>query len=125
MSAVAVLTFMSGPRDGETVKLTTAAVPPRFVIGRAVQREGLSLAWDPDASRTHAWITQRDGAWWLEDAGSRNGTFIGEFAGSSRIAASVRLYPGQILRVGMTRLRFEAIEDAVTEAAAGARKTAS
>lgn len=80
MSTAVVLAFMSGPRDGETVKLVASGIPPRILIGRGVPPEGLSLPGDPDASRTHASLTERDGAWWLEDAGSRNGTFIGEFA---------------------------------------------
>jgi hypothetical protein len=102
-----VLAFMSGPRDGETVTVTASGVPGRILIGRAVPPEGVSLPWDPDASRTHASLTARDGAWWLEDAGSRNGTFVGEFADAARVTAAVRLAPGQVFRCGLTRLRIE------------------
>ncbi len=116
MSAVLELVFMSGPRDGEVVKLVATGALPRILIGRAVPTDGLSLAWDPDISRTHASLTQRDGAWWLEDAGSRNGTFVGEFAGSTRLVAPVRLAPGQIFRVGLTRLRIDPPGSALAEA---------
>jgi hypothetical protein len=104
------------------VKLVGSGVPPRILIGRGVPPEGLSLPWDPDASRTHASLTERDGAWWLEDAGSRNGTFIGEFAGSTRLTAPVRLAPLRVFRVGLTRLRIEPSEsvEAVAEASATA-----
>jgi pSer/pThr/pTyr-binding forkhead associated (FHA) protein len=97
-----------------------SGVPPQILIGRAVPHEGLSLPWDPDASRTHASLMERDGAWWLEDANSRNGTFIGEFTGSVRVSAPVRLAQYQVFRVGLTRLRIESSEsaDAVAEASA-------
>lgn len=49
----------------------------------------------------------RDGGWWLEDLGSANGTFVGEFAHSRKVAAAVKLLPGQIFRVGLTRFRLE------------------
>ncbi len=120
MSTVAVITFMSGPRDGETVMVVASGAPPRVLIGRAVLADGLSLPWDPDASRTHASLTQSDGGWWLEDANSRNGTFIGEFTGSVRVSAPVRLAQNQVIRVGLTRLRIESLGTAETVAEASA-----
>jgi hypothetical protein len=97
---------MSGPRDGETVSIAAPGDGRTISIGRGVPAGGLALPWDWDASRTHARLVQRDGAWWLEDAGSRNGTFVGEFAQATRIAAPVRLAPGQLFRCGLTRLRI-------------------
>jgi FHA domain len=46
----------------------------RFVIGRDVACE-LQLD-DPLISRQHAALDLRDAIWWVEDLGSRNGTFV-------------------------------------------------
>lgn len=113
------LTFMSGPSDGETVSLDGKGTPATIEIGRSVAVGGLALPWDPDTSRTHARLVLRESAWWLEDAGSRNGTFLGEFAASTTLTGPVRLAPGQVFRCGLTRLRIEP-ESAVPASAVAA-----
>ena len=67
----------------------------------------LALSDDPEVSRAHARLVLREGAWWLEDVGSRNGTFVDEFASAYRLEEPVRLTAGQIFRVGLTRWRLE------------------
>jgi hypothetical protein len=99
---------MSGPRDGETVNLEAKGTPAAIEIGRSVAVGGLALPWDPDTSRTHARLVLRENAWWLEDAGSRNGTFLGEFSAATKPTGPVRLAPGQVFRCGLTRLQIEA-----------------
>lgn len=102
----ATITFLSGPRDGESASLPARGARLEFVIGRAAGC-ALVLPDDPDVSRRHARLTWREGGWLLEDLGSRNGTFAGEFAASRRIGAPTRLDPGAVFRVGNTRLRLE------------------
>jgi len=103
----ATVTFLSGPRDGETASLPAAGARGQVVIGRAAGC-AVVLADDPDVSRRHARLTWQPGGWLLEDLGSRNGTFVGEFAASRRIAAPTPLDPGAVFRVGSTRLRLGA-----------------
>lgn len=57
-------------------------------------------------SRRHARLVWREDSWWLEDLESTNGTFVGEFAAAQRLAAPVRLEPGQVFRVGLARFRL-------------------
>ena len=38
---------------------------------------------------------------------ARTGTFLGEFTQSRKTAAAVKLVPGQIVRVGLTRFMVE------------------
>ena len=121
----ATLTFLSGPRDGDSVTLAPGGAGAEAVIGRA-KGCALVLADDPDVSRRHARLWWEDGGWLLEDLDSQNGTFVGEFADSRRIAAPARLPPGALFRVGNTRLRLEtsgagAPEARVKEAARPAR----
>jgi pSer/pThr/pTyr-binding forkhead associated (FHA) protein len=53
-------------------------------------------------SRKHAEIRFRDGRFWIEDAGSRNGTKLrGE-----PITGEAPLGPGDIVEIGGFRLRF-------------------
>lgn len=120
MTPPLVLTFMSGPRDGEVVTLVAAGEPRSVTFGRLATC-GVSLPDDPDVSRQHARVTWRDGAWWLEDAGSSNGTFLGEFALERRVTTATRLSAGQIFRVGRTRFRLEASKQERSTAMAAAQ----
>ncbi len=101
-----ILTYMSGPEDGRTDVISVAGNNAEATIGRLADCT-ISIPGDPDASRRHARLFSRDGGWWLEDLGSANSTFIGEFAQSRKIVGAVRLVPGQIFRLGLTRFRLE------------------
>lgn len=105
MAKPLILTYMNGPEDGRTVHIPVEDGDAIVTIGRLPECT-IRLADDPDASRQHAWILCRNKEWWLEDMGSANGTFIGEFAQSRRISAPVNLVAGQIFRVGLTRCRL-------------------
>lgn len=105
MEQTLTLTFMSGSRDGEVVQLTTAGSPQSVTIGRTEPCE-LVLSDDPDMSRRHARIVWNGSSWTLEDIGSSNGTFIGEFQAERKLTAPVVIKASEIFRVGLTRLRL-------------------
>ena len=123
MAPPLVLTFMSGPSDGEVITLAAHGDSARVSFGRLATCT-VSLPDDPDVSREHARLTWRDGAWWVEDLGSSNGTFLGEFAATRRLTSATRLSAGDIFRVGRTRFRLESPDEKhntdAAHAAAGA-----
>jgi pSer/pThr/pTyr-binding forkhead associated (FHA) protein len=100
---------MSGPEDGRVLRLTLQSALPEVTFGRLATCV-VSLPDDPEVSKLHCKLCWRDGVWWLEDSGSTNGTFVGEFAQSQKITSPVRLSAGQIFRVGCTRFRLEATD---------------
>lgn len=106
MGTPLILTYMSGPEDGRSVVIPVERGDAVVTLGRLPECT-ICIADDPDASRQHARILCRNREWWLEDMGSANGTFVGEFAQSHRITAPVKLVAGQIFRIGLTRLRLE------------------
>lgn len=57
---------------------------------------------DPAVSAEHALLALRDGHWWLEDLGSTNGTYLNDV----RIAQPTLVVPGDVIRIGHTRLRL-------------------
>lgn len=105
MEQTLTLTFMSGSRDGEVVQLAAAGSPPSISIGRTAPCE-LVLSDDPDMSRRHARISWSGSTWMLEDMGSSNGTFIGEFQTERKLTAPAAIKESEIFRVGLTRLRL-------------------
>ncbi len=56
---------------------------------------------DPLSSRVHAIIQQREGAWWIRDQHSRNGTFV-----NRQKADEAQLISGCIIRLGSTEFEF-------------------
>ena len=120
MTRTLTLTFMSGSRDGEVVQLETTGSPPSISIGREAPCE-LVITDDPDLSRRHARISWSGSAWMLEDLGSSNGTFLGEFQAARRVSEPAAIKDRHIFRVGLTRLRLGGIkDDRVATAAAAA-----
>jgi len=57
---------------------------------------------DPAVSSEHALLALRDGHWWLEDLGSTNGTYLNDV----RVQQPTLVVPGDVIRVGHTRLRL-------------------
>lgn len=117
------LTFMSGSRDGEVVQLSTTGSLQSASIGRNAPCE-LMITDDPDMSRRHARIFWSGSSWMLEDLGSSNGTFFGEFQNERKLTTPAAIKEGEIFRVGLTRLRLGGAKDervAVAGAAAVAR----
>src|ERR1035437_4137676 len=123
MARTLTLTFMSGSRDGEVVRLETAGSSPSISIGRVATSE-LAISDDPDLSRRHARIFWDGSSWMLEDLNSSNGTFIGEFQAARRLSGPIAIKEGHIFRVGLTRLRLGNADDErlATAAAAAVQK---
>lgn len=59
---------------------------------------------DPRSSRQHLRLFEKDGAWWAQDLGSANGTFLN----AKRFEGTVSLSSGDRIRIGSTVLQFEA-----------------
>jgi len=110
MTQALTLTFMSGSRDGEVVQLAAAGSPPSVLLGRNAPCE-LVLSDDPDMSRRHARLIWSGSSWMLEDVGSSNGTFFGEFQAERKLSAPTAIKDGEIFRVGLTRLRLGGVKN--------------
>lgn len=101
-----MLTYMNGPNDGKTMTWDVLAAQKELVvtIGR---REGCDVVLDYDSqvSRLHARVIYNVGTrlFFLEDAGSRNGTFLGE----DRLKERIALPSGALFRVGRTWLKVD------------------
>lgn len=120
MSKDISITFMSGPLDGKTMRFEQPDTGDELVlsIGR---REGcdIRLSFDNQVSRVHArlgcaatLVTASDSVsepyfltFWLEDMGSRNGTFIERE--KTAIKGRVSLRPGTLFRIGRTWMRLD------------------
>jgi pSer/pThr/pTyr-binding forkhead associated (FHA) protein len=92
-----VVEVVGGPMDGRRKRFTADAL----TIGRR-ETNDLSLALDSTVSGKHARIVREENQYWLEDRGSRNGTYIHE----ERIAARVLIGPGSIFFTGQTCLEL-------------------
>lgn len=114
------ITFMSGPKDGEILKFEQPPAGQERVltIGRRETCD-VYLPNDNQVSRLHARlgcqskkITETDITslpflldFWLEDGGSRNGTYVEKLP--DRITRRVSLRPGSLFRIGRTWLRLD------------------
>lgn len=92
-----VLTVITGRSTGAQFKVTKGTA----TIGRGPNAEVRVI--DDGISRTHARIRAETGRAWVEDMGSRNGTFLN----GQRISAPTELRDGDKIQVGRgTVLRF-------------------
>lgn len=114
------ITYMSGPLDGKKLSFSQPPIGEERVItiGR---REGcdIHIPFDNQVSRLHAKLgcvsvptTSTESAagpylltFWLEDGGSRNGTFVEK--SEDPIAGRVSVRPGSLFRIGRTWLRLD------------------
>jgi pSer/pThr/pTyr-binding forkhead associated (FHA) protein len=76
---------------------------PVTTLGRGLTNT-IVLA-DSFASTRHARLTRRDGRWWLEDLGSRNGTLLNEVR--LQPGRQVAVIEGDLVGVGSVRLRIQ------------------
>lgn len=90
------LVVTSGPLAGTRLPLRDKGV----LIGRNPE---CSLVLDDDfASGRHARIIRGEDGWYVEDLGSTNGTFIGQF----RVGEAIPLEAGTTVRIGKTLLEL-------------------
>jgi len=94
---MASLIFLEGPRAGQELELPEGGL----LLGRTGDVD-LTLD-DLEVSGHHAEIRLKDGAWFITDLNSSNGTSV-----NGKEIASVRLADGDVAEVGHTRLRFRA-----------------
>jgi len=88
---------VGGPMDGLVAKVSRTYL----TIGRGEMHD-ISLPLDLMVSSSHACIVREGDHYWLEDLGSRNGTYIGD----ERIVKRTLIGPGTIFVVGRTCLEF-------------------
>lgn len=114
------ITYMSGPFDGKKLTFAQPAVGEERMlsIGRAEGRD-IHLPFDSQVSRLHARLgcvsvptSTGDSVtspyvltFWLEDGGSRNGTFVEK--DDKPVAGRVSVRPGSLFRIGRTWLRLD------------------
>ena len=88
---------IGGPLDGHSVRVSKSTL----AIGRAEPND-LRLPDDPMVSAEHARIVRQRKSFWLEDLGSRNGTYVGDV----KIGSRTLLGPGTTFIVGRTEVEF-------------------
>jgi dipeptidyl aminopeptidase/acylaminoacyl peptidase len=94
-SYAALLTFESGPFAGRIV-----ALPHQMVtIGRAPDND--VVVGDPATSGHHGRIEDRQGAFWISDLGSTNGTLV-----NGEPVIEKQLSDGDTIAIGQNTLRF-------------------
>jgi predicted component of type VI protein secretion system len=95
-------TFIIRPKDFEpsSVKLDRM----KLTIGRS-SRNDICIS-DPFASRLHAELRREGDHVLLVDNGSANGTFLN----GQRVSGTVRLEPGDLIRIGETEIEFKSEE---------------
>ncbi len=97
-----VLVVQRSPSLEEGAEFAIDSAP--VTVGRGGQND-LVLAGDDFASARHARIEAQGDGVWVQDLDSTNGTFVN----GSRVAGAQRLDAGDVLRVGETDLRLEAV----------------
>ena len=80
---------------------TTYVLLPITSIGRAASNT--IVLPDGFASAEHALIIRRQGQWWLEDQGSRNGTLLNDVV----VQKAAFISAGNVIAVGGTLLKLE------------------
>jgi hypothetical protein len=85
-----------GPRVGERLPLRAMSAMGRDAGNDVVVN-------DEAASARHAIVELADGAWWIEDQGSTNGTLLN----GARIGRRERIRDGDVVDIGRVSLRFE------------------
>lgn len=89
-------THAGGPRSGDRLPLRAVTA-----LGRDAGNDVVLN--DEAASARHSIVSFSDGEWWIEDAGSTNGTVVN----GTKIWQKERLHYGDELTVGRIGLRLE------------------
>jgi pSer/pThr/pTyr-binding forkhead associated (FHA) protein len=96
--APARLVTLAGHRLASAYPLGGAPI----AMGRSEARD--IVLFDPAASRNHAIVELRAEGFWLRDLGSANGTYV-----NGQKATEQPLSAGDVIRIGSTEFRFEAL----------------
>lgn len=96
---VPVLNFLNGPREGETLPISSS---DNIIVGRSPEA-GLVLEED-SVSRKHARIYRDRGCLWLRDLGSRNGSRV-----NGAQVQRYRLEVGDRIAIGASLIRVESL----------------
>lgn len=86
--------------DGAGARATPIKLRDQVEIGRG-DRCAIRLQ-DTYVSQMHARLYPKDGAWYVEDLGSTNGTMLND----RRVQAPVEVHAGDVLKVGKTVLEL-------------------
>jgi hypothetical protein len=95
------LIILNGADSGRPAG-TSLPVASVSAIGRDLDNE-IVLA-DPTVSGRHAVINLREGAWWVEDLGSTNGTYVN--GATVELGRPTISRSGDTVRVGAVRMRL-------------------
>jgi hypothetical protein len=100
------VTYMSGPLDGKTLEWNYPRHDEEMAltIGRRAGCD-IMLDYDSQVSRLHARLVYdpTGQSFYLEDAGSKNGTFLG----GDKLTERTPVQPGALFRIGRTWLRLD------------------
>lgn len=91
-----LLTVTAGPLAGTTLPLGSAQI----IVGRSP--DSALVLDDTYSSARHARFYQSDGAWWVEDLDSTNGTYVG----GQRISMPRQIAPGIPVVIGRTTMEL-------------------
>jgi hypothetical protein len=84
-------------RDPRTPRLLLPVVDRRLTLGRSARCD--CVFGDRTVSRLHASLRHIEGAWWLRDEGSVNGTWVN----GRRVAGTIEVRAGDEVLLGRTR----------------------
>ena len=98
-STIRARLVVTDPADMEAIVYLDAV---SFVLGRG--READLILMDDGASREHARFDRHENGFSITDLESGNGTFV-----NGRRARTVRLYDGDSIAIGRTKMRFETV----------------
>ena len=107
------VTYMSGPLDGKTLEWDCPQDDSESEMALTIGRRtgcDIMLDYDSQVSRLHARLVYEptSQAFYLEDAGSRNGTFLG----GDKLTTRTPMEPGALFRIGRTWLRLDPLRSA-------------
>jgi len=94
-------------RRGQTELLPGQAIPLSVITGIGRAPTNTVVLSEPFASNEHARLYRRDGRWWLEDLGSRNGTLLND----ERLRAPAIVVTGDMVGIGGVQMRIELEEN--------------
>ena len=71
-----------------------------LILGRIGAKTDVEITWDPRISRRHCRLWEKDGRVWIQDLGSKNGSWIG----TEKITGVSKIEPDNVVLIGETAL---------------------